>query len=325
MKKEKCFNIGTIQAFTDGELASDITEKVIRHIALCDNCANLLAETEDESAFAFSALDNELNVLVPTERLRTKLFETIRENKAKESWWHKIAAGFGLADGFSFNNSGLVAFAGVFFVAGALVIGVSYYRTNNYNGDVAILTPSESKIELVKSNDVIPAVDLTDENEIPSEKSIEKDEKDDYSVTKNQTSPKIQAVKIIQIDERRKAESFTPQTAVRRTAAVSPVRNEVAETAVTPTLSGENSYLQTIATLNQNAENNKDSALRPTERVAFERDMAMVDDSIKKLKQEVRTNPKNQAAREVLRMSYQSKIELLNSVAEKNELMATIQ
>lgn len=324
MKKEKCFDIGTIQAFTDGELASDITEKVIRHIALCDNCANLLTETEDESAFAFSALDNELNVLVPTERLRTKLFESIRENKVKESWRHKIAAGFGLADGFGFNTSGLVAFASVLLLVGALAIGVNFYRTNFSGDEVAVVTESKPEIETIKNNDTIPAVDLTAENKSVEKTFIEKDDNDYSSVNKMQTSPDFQMVKATRVDERREPENFTTQKAIYKTMANSSARTEIAETAVTPTLSGEDSYLQTIATLNQTAENNKDSALRPTERVAFERDMAMVDDSIKKLKQEVRKNPKNQAAREVLRMSYQNKIELLNSVAEKNELMATI-
>jgi hypothetical protein len=52
--------------------------------------------------------------------------------------------------------------------------------------------------------------------------------------------------------------------------------------------------------------------------------MAVVDDAIKKMQREVRRNPKNEAAREVLRSSYQNKIDLLNSVAEKSELMATL-
>ena len=95
MKKQNCYDVGVIQAFTDGELQSDMQEKVIGHIALCDECATLLAETEEETAFAFSVLDQELNTLVPTERLRTKVFESIKEEREKESWWQKAAAGFG--------------------------------------------------------------------------------------------------------------------------------------------------------------------------------------------------------------------------------------
>ena len=89
------------------------------------------------------------------------------------------------------------------------------------------------------------------------------------------------------------------------------------------TISGEQSYLKTIATLKQTVDNRKDELMKPSTRVAFEKDMAVVNDAIKKMKEEVRKNPKNTAAKEVLRSSYQNKIDLLNSVAEKSELMAS--
>jgi hypothetical protein len=38
----------------------------------------------------------------------------------------------------------------------------------------------------------------------------------------------------------------------------------------------------------------------------------------------VKKNPKNEAAKDVLRASYENKIDLLNSVAEKTELMASL-
>ena len=95
--------------------------------------------------------------------------------------------------------------------------------------------------------------------------------------------------------------------------------------AASPNLQGENTYLQTISTLSKTVDENKDFTLTPTERVSFERDLAVVNDSIKKMKEEVRKNPTNKAAREVLQSSYQNKIDLLNSVAEKSELMASMQ
>ncbi len=65
--------------------------------------------------------------------------------------------------------------------------------------------------------------------------------------------------------------------------------------------------------------------MSPSVRVSFERDLAVVDDSIKKMKDVVRKNPKNQAAKQVLYSSYQNKIDLLNSIAEREELMASMQ
>jgi hypothetical protein len=87
---------------------------------------------------------------------------------------------------------------------------------------------------------------------------------------------------------------------------------------------GEESYIKTIATLNTTVANRKDEVLSPSMRYAFERDLAVTDDAITKMKLEVRRNPKNEAAKQILRASYQNKIDLLNSVANKTELMASL-
>ena len=64
--------------------------------------------------------------------------------------------------------------------------------------------------------------------------------------------------------------------------------------------------------------------MRPSERVAYERDMAVVNDAIAKMKKEVRRNPKNESAKQVLYNSYQNKIDLLNSVSQREELVASL-
>ena len=89
-------------------------------------------------------------------------------------------------------------------------------------------------------------------------------------------------------------------------------------------LPGEESYVRTIATLARSVEGQKDTTMRPSERVAYERDMAVVNDSIAKMRQEVKKNPKNESAKQVLYSSYQNKIDLLNSVSQKEELMASL-
>ena len=75
---EKCFDEGTLQAFLDNELDSGEARRVSRHIADCVSCAELLAVVEEETAFVFGALDPELNTLVPTQRLWTKINDSIR-------------------------------------------------------------------------------------------------------------------------------------------------------------------------------------------------------------------------------------------------------
>src|SRR4029079_2340373 len=87
---------------------------------------------------------------------------------------------------------------------------------------------------------------------------------------------------------------------------------------------GEESYVKTIASLDQTVNGQKDAVMKPSERVSYERDMAVVDDAINKMRAEVRKNPKNESAKQVLYTSYQNKIDLLNSVSQREELVASL-
>ncbi len=110
---------------------------------------------------------------------------------------------------------------------------------------------------------------------------------------------------------------------VRRTApAVTAMTVEPAAAAYLP---GEESYVKTIASLSRTVDDQKDAGvLRPSQRVSFERDMAVVNDAIARMKKEVKRNPRNESAKQVLYSSYQNKIDLLNSVSQKEELIASI-
>ena len=87
---------------------------------------------------------------------------------------------------------------------------------------------------------------------------------------------------------------------------------------------GEESYVKTISSLSSTVKDQKDEVLRPSERIAYERDMAVVNDTIAKMRTEVKKNPKNASAKQVLYSSYQNKIDLLNSVSQKEELVASL-
>jgi hypothetical protein len=89
-------------------------------------------------------------------------------------------------------------------------------------------------------------------------------------------------------------------------------------------LPGEESYIRTIGDLQQGV-TVQNASLSASNQVSFARDMAVVDDSIKKMRDVVRKNPRNQAAKQVLYSSYQDKIDLLRSSAQSNELMASLQ
>ncbi|MCO6509804.1 MAG: zf-HC2 domain-containing protein [Aridibacter famidurans] len=297
--RDNCFELGTIQAFTDGELSSDRSERLLKHIAVCEACAALLAECEEESSFAYSVLDEQLNVLVPTERLRAKVFASIDaiESRQRLGWLNQIGAFF------SFNSPGFAAAASVVLVIGVIAVGVRFFNTAPDAGSVAVNNAPPVNVDIV-----VPAEieSVPEQTELPP---VETDLAGAEEFGEEGTPAR-----------RYKAEEL-----IHREPVGDPLPDRVEPVpAYETSIVSEDSYLQTIATLDRTVRNNKEM-LRPSERIAFERDLAVVNDAIVKMKDEVRRNPDNQAAREVLKASYQNKVDLLNSVAEKTELMASLQ
>jgi len=299
---EKCFDSGTIQAFLDGELAPEMSVKFTNHIAVCDECAIALAEAEEETAFVFATLDNELDTLVPTQRLWTKINESIVEEKRKTPFLHKI---------WSFITVSMAspsfAAATLFFVALGVFTAVLTLRPDTQDAPIASVNPP--KIAMPKTetkeinNDVVPAMNPANDKIVQPLKVAEK-----RTNSRESDFRKL----VVKADYRDKV---TPKDDPDS-------KRSVVENAVY--LPGEQSYVKTIATLKQTIESQKDTVLRPSARIAFEKDLAVVEDSIQKMKKEVRKNPKNETAKQVLYASYQNKIDLLNSVAERGELMASL-
>jgi anti-sigma factor RsiW len=313
---EKCFDEGTIQAFLDGELGTDLLETVARHTAACNDCALLLAEAESESAFAFSALGEEFNTLVPTERIRTGLYSAISQiEKPQRSLWAKI---FG--EGFSLTNPSVAAFASLLLVVG-LFTALFIYRTEPAN-QVAEFKPAKSSQQpSVKVNPPVAAPVIPDD-EVAVSNDLAAQNDEDIRIS----SPRARqaaAASRINAENRVTIEKASLKVQKSKVAAEPEIDNRQPQM-VREALLGEENYVKTIATLTDSVNTRKDNVLRPSERVAFEKDLAVVDDVIKKMRRVVRTNPKNEAAKQVLRSSYENKIDLLNSVAEKTELMATL-
>lgn len=278
----KCCEPGIIQAFLDGELAQDQSARVTSHIANCDACAILLAQAEEEMAVVFPALEREFNSLVPTQRLWTRINESIDEERRRTPFWQKLWAGLVL----QIANPSIAAAAGVLIIFG-LFAGVWSLRTNAPVENAPI-----AKVETRRNTgDTITPV-------LPDNTSVD--------------PVSIPPVKINRAPVERAA--YSP----------APLRGTVTKASTAEYLPGEASYVKTIENLSQAVDGRKDTALRPAARVNFERDMAVVNDAIKRMKGEVRKNPKNESAKQVLYSSYQNKIDLLNSVAEKEELMASL-
>ena len=296
---EKCIDIGTIQAFLDGELASEKSESVARHISVCDDCAISLAEAEEESAFAFTALEQEFNTLVPTQRLWTKINDSIE--KEKRSFWKPI---------FAFlSNPSVAAFASLLIVVGFFAAMLSL-KTDAPTNITAEVIPSQESVVSPISKPSITIVGTPVENNKP-EFLLAANSRNDKSENRAVEADFIKR-------EGKPIRKVKPNRPIEK-----PIENS-GERTTNENVLGEESYVKTIATLTETVNNGKDEALKPSARFAFERDLAVTDDAIEKMSAEVKRNPKNEAAKQILRSSYQNKIDLLNSVAEKTELMASL-
>lgn len=287
---QDCLDIGTIQAFLDGELAHTESARVSAHIATCDSCALMLADAEDESALVFPALEREFSNLVPTQRLWNKINESIETEKQSAPIWQKAWAFITL----NLATPSFVAAAGmvmVFGVAALLVIDRTS-KTQQVAGVAPVsvsapLQPAPS-ISTTKSTDTV-------------------------------------------VSDVREARPLATERMAYRALARLPQPTSVTGTssAALPDASngyfpGEESYVKTIASLSRSVDSAKDVVMRPGERIAYERDMAVVDDAIAKMRSEVKKNPRNESAKQVLYSSYQNKIDLLNSVSQKEELVASL-
>ncbi len=278
-----CFDIGMIQAFLDGELSKDDSARVSGHVAICDVCAVMLAEAEEESALVFPALEREFNTLVPTQRLWNKINDSIETERSNQSIWNKAWAFLAVA----LANPTFAAAASILIVVG-ISAAVLLNRTPEQPPVAEVIAPKTATSTAVVNT---PQGDTV----------VEPKPAAPYTVERAST----------RYDDRR----ITATTAVYKT---------TASTNNALYMPGEESYVKTISSLSKTVETQKADTLRPSERIAYERNMAVVDDAIAKMRREVKKNPKNDSAKQMLYSSYQNKIDLLNSVSQKEELMASL-
>jgi len=80
-------------------------------------------------------------------------------------------------------------------------------------------------------------------------------------------------------------------------------------------LPGERSYLQAIAKLDTTINSNK-TAMRPSLQVEYERNLAVVDRAIAATRNAAKSNPSDPDAADFMFAAYQSKVDLLNTIAD---------
>jgi hypothetical protein len=284
---KECLNEEILQQYFDGELEQVHLERAIVHLAGCETCTAKLTELENETNLVATALAPEFEVLVPTQHLRTRIDAAISGLQVVKPV--KLNAGAPVGkDWFA----GLLA-----------LLSFSPRRTFAYGGLAAVVTFA-AIFGLIQWQRVSPP-------QKPDERLLAKE--------KDKSSPGIEAPPINKpsqeisqpknppterISPTRKNRPITPQS--------EPNRQAVAAVKLLP---GERSYLKTIAALDSTIKSGK-SSMRPALQAEYERNLALVDRAIAATRSAAKRNPNDPDAADFMFAAYQSKVDLLNTVAD---------
>jgi len=301
----ECLDEGTIQSYADGELSLEMMEAAATHIAACATCAAAAREAENEINIMASALAPEMSLSVPTARLRERIDAAIAELQPQTSlavesagsrirtWLGAIFAPIAVAPRHAFGFASFVAV-----LAFAIIFSVLYLRNSGSEGarDVVAATPVDYSIPEIEVPEVTETGKGTEGVGVVAV---------NHPIKKSR--PRVQ----------RSREQSVPLIANSNPAPKQPVAPK------DTLLPGERSYLTAIASLTTTLENSGDGALKPSLRAEYERNLAVVDQAIEATRRAARSNPNDDEAASFLLVAYQSKVDLLNTVADQARLSAS--
>jgi negative regulator of sigma E activity len=295
---KKCLDEAIIQAYIDGELPQEQAAAAAQHIAACDACASALAEAENESAFFSTAFAPDDSVSVPTAVLRSRVNAAVArlESQAEANQTRSRGRNFGgffasLSALFALTPQSAAAFASVLAL---VLVGVVYFSsrkaqpTHDAPHQVAQVNPAQERpVEVTATPDTAAPASTPEKGSAV-------------------TAP-------VKFDYKNARRTPFRSNEARRT--VAPAPKEEA-------LPGEKEYQTAIASLEKTIKLGGDASLRPTVRIDYERNIALIDSAITQTRQVAARNPKDRDAVGFLMAAYQSKVELLTKVADQAQVAA---
>jgi hypothetical protein len=274
----RCLDEATLQCYFDGELSPKLMESATSHLASCAACATAARELAEEAAFLESALAAELDVAVPTAALRERIESAVLgERVANAARSEKPGLFASLANVFSFNSQRTLGYASLVVV---LAIGAIF-------GIVKLRQPETADFEAnVPSTSQSPV-----------------------SIPDNSPRVEVATAGTQAVAAKPVTVKYTPRPSAPKVVPVKAAANHV------KLLPGERSYLQAIARLDSTIKENKDS-MRPSLQVEYERNLAVVDRAIAATRNAAKSNPNDPDAADFMFAAYQSKVDLLNTIAD---------
>lgn len=274
----RCLDEVKLQCYLDGELSLEMMEKITSHLATCATCAAAARELEEESALLTAAFAAEFEATVPTERLRQRIDEAVLGERL-------------VTARSSEKTSGLAGF-----FAGLLSFGTQ--RTLGY-ASLAVVLAFAAIIGVMKMSSTPAPIASTTPEQQPANTEIAKAP----SITEPVTPAPITVSAPV------KTESTVSYRPAKFTASSAP------KPAPVKLLPGERAYLQTIVRLDSTIKSNK-KGMRPALQVEYARNLAVVDRAIAATRSAAKSNPNDPDAADFMFKAYQSKVDLLNTIAD---------
>lgn len=287
----ECIEEGILQAYLDNELSPETAKSVAKHVAACATCAGVLSEATSEMSLFATAFEAETTLDVPTVRLRERIDAAIaeaqpaieifegRERNGLTAWLSSFIGSLKTSPQHALGFASLIAV-----IAFAAVFATIYSRRSN---------DSLAFVEDFKST-------LIAKGPLGSEKTNDGTTQVNPLVTPS--SPAVRKPKSEKKVLTRTRNSGQPQ---------------VATLAEAKPLPGETDFLKAIDSLTTEIEAGGETNMQPSLLAEYKRNLAVVDHAIDSTRRAARRNPADTDAAEFLYTSYQSKLDLLSTVAEQ--------
>ena len=277
----RCLDEAKLQSYFDGELPIEQMESVTSHLASCANCATAARELEEESALVMNALAAEFDASVPTERLRQRIDGAVLGDRLAVARSSERTRGF-FSGLLNFGTQRMLGYASlIVMLAFAAIFAVVKMKSTP--------APAPAPPEVAKLTP--PATGNVDDKKAATPVPL--------NGSSNKTETPVKPV----------AGRTFRTVAYNRPSAPAPKPSPV------KLMPGERSYLQTIAKLDSTIQSNKKS-MRPALQVEYERNLAVVDRAIAATRSAAKSNPNDPDAADFMFAAYQSKVDLLNTIAD---------
>jgi len=307
----KHIDIGTIHAFLDGELSGDALEFAASHFSICDACSNLMLEAESETDAVMQAFAVENTYAVPTQRIWARINNEIDQLDSIPASGMQPVSIWQTAFGWLRANR-LPQFAAP---TAGLALGAALIAFFSFSGIFQQANPEINPPMIARSENPPPTI--VNVKPTDSNSSVEQQKSTPSVAIRNEAQKRPGGFEAVKANYRVEAK---PRVVTPKIIKNPPVRNAD----LNAPLVEERLYLEAINDLSQTVASSDVTAMRPSFRVEYEQNAAMIDQAIVKMQRQVRRNPNDENAKRILFASYQNKIDLLNTVAEKTQLMATV-